>query len=428
MRKFLNFIGICLLICFSFAVSAQGITKFADFMTADYWVKNNPTGNSLILSPVQIVDLNAKIRDASHTVFDIASFPQKINGEYVKVKASDFSVLDDELYLHGKLVSDNYKKILKEQSNINKIDKIVSPDYAIVVRRSSLRNQPTAESLFFYAEDTDFDALQETMLEPCEAVIIMHTSKNGFLHYVQSANYCGWISKYNLAKTDRKTWLQYANPDNFIVVAKEHLSLKLWDEDIFYQMGARIPFFEKNEQGYVIEMPARDKNGKLMTVTETIPFSDAVHEGYLPYTSNNLLKCAMAFNGKQYGWGGLKDSVDYSGLLNCVYRSMGIFLPRNADEQETTYGTHTSFADLTAEQRLQVVKQLTPGTALFMDGHCMIYLGTSADIPYVIHALGSCCVDGKNQKIMEVVVSDLTLQCSNGRSFLDEITQAVEYK
>lgn len=413
---------------FSFVCQANGITYFDKFMTADYWMSNNPAGEVVILDAAKIGELNEKICSASRTVFNMEKFPQRVNGEYVKVKASDFDVLADELYMKGKLVSEDFKNILKTQANIDAIPKIVEPQYAVAVRRTSLRNQPTGEALFYHAQDQDFDALQDTMLEPCEPVVIMHTSSNGYFYYVQAANYCGWVSKYNLALTDRKTWLQFVVPTNFLVLQESKFVMDVDKEKVLYQMGAKIPFEKKTLQGYVIDIPKRNKNGKLVIENRTLPFDDAFSEGYLPYTTNNIVRLAMKFNGQEYGWGGLKDSVDCSGLVNCVYRTMGIFLPRNSDEQEATYGSHIEFAGIDDAQRLAVVKQLPPGTVLFMEGRCMILLGNSADCPYVIHALGSCKVDGEIKKIMQVVVSDLTLQRTNDNSYLTEITQAVQYK
>ncbi|MBQ0066658.1 MAG: hypothetical protein KBS60_00500, partial [Phascolarctobacterium sp.] len=103
--KFLFFVFLIL----PLNVFAGGITKFDKFMTANYWVENNSYGDNLILNEEQIANLNSKICKVSHTVFDIVTFPQKINGEYVKAKVSNFTVFDDILYLNGKAINDEYK-------------------------------------------------------------------------------------------------------------------------------------------------------------------------------------------------------------------------------------------------------------------------------------------------------------------------------
>ena len=58
-----------------------------------------------------------------------------------------------------KLVSDNYKNILRSQTNAAAIPAEVTVRYGVTVRRANLRNLPTGEGLFFYASDRNFDAL-----------------------------------------------------------------------------------------------------------------------------------------------------------------------------------------------------------------------------------------------------------------------------
>ncbi len=57
----------------------------------------------------------------------------------------------------------------------------------------------------------------------------------------------------------------------------------------------------------------------------------------------------------------------------------------------------------------------------------MLYIGQYNGDPYAIHALGSCFANGKRQREMKVVVSDLNLQRSSGNTFLDEIYTAMEF-
>lgn len=406
-------------------VFAAGITHYEPFMTAAYWVEHNPDGDRVLLNEQQLADYNAKIRAASPTVVDIANYPETVAGDLVKSRVSNYAVLEDELFLNGKAVSENYKNILRTQSNVSKVPDVVNPKFGVIVRRTSVRNLPTAQPLYYYQNDTEFDALQETMLEPGEPVAVLHTSENGYLYFVQAGNYYGWVSKYNVGLCSRKKMLRYAKPSKFVVVTDEHIDVTAFEEKIFCQMGCRLPYVAKYGTGYKVSMPGRNKKGKL--VKDKVVISAGVHEGYLPYTENNLLRLAFKFNGMPYGWGGLKESVDCSGLLNCIYRTVGVCLPRNANEQEATYGTHYDFKGLSSEQRLRELSKLHPSAALFMPGHCMVYIGSSAQVPYIIHAAGSHFKDGKKEKIMQVVISDLSLLRANGKTFLDNLTQAVEY-
>lgn len=128
-----------------------------------------------------------------------------------------------------------------------------------------------------------------------------------------------------------------------------------------------------------------------------------------------------------YGWGGLKDSVDCSSLIFNAYRTVGIILPRNADEQEQSAGVTHKLSG-TSGERTAVINSLEPGACLYMDGHTLLYIGKINGDPYTIHSLGSYFNKGVRQREMRVVVSDLALARANGSSFLQELTTAKEYK
>lgn len=425
-----RFLCLCLLcLCFmALPVNAAGITNFSKLVTADYWIENNTDGDSIILDSQGVEDFNKAIREASPMVVDLESYPETLGARTVKGKLTNFDALDEDLYLRGNKVSDNYKGILRDQVNAEAIKGSVDVRYAVVVRRSNLRNLPTGEGLFYFAADKDFDALQETALDPCEPVAVLHTSENGQFHYVQAVNYSGWISTYDIAFTDRETWLQFVAPKKFVVVVGKSVKLKTWNETVEYQQGSRIPLNHGDDVGYVLTVAGRGKDGNLDKVKVKVAKNMALSEGYLPYTSNNILRSAFKFYGAPYGWGGLKNSVDCSSLLYNAYRAVGIYLPRNADEQENSAGVHIKLAKLDEAGKLAAIQKMIPGTGLYMDGHCLLYLGESNGVPFVLHSLGSYYNNGKSVRTMRVVVSDLTLERHNGNSMLNDLTTAVEYK
>lgn len=418
-----------MLLAFPLGAAASGITNYDKLVSADFWCQKNPQGNQVILDAQGVQAFNEKVRHASSSVPDLLNYPASISGFDMKAKIMNYTILEDELYLHGNKVSENYKKILRSQTNANSIPAKVVPRYGVIVRRSSLRNLPTGEGLFYYAGDTDFDALQETELDPGEPVVVLHQSANKFFYYIQSLNYSGWISTFNIALTDAKTWRQFADPEEFLVVTDSNLTLKIGSEQVVYQQGSKLPLLRSSEV-YQVLTPVRKKDGTLMTEELFIKKDNtAVHEGYLPYTSNNIIRSAFKFYGMPYGWGGMKKSVDCSSLLFNAYRTVGITLPRNADEQETTAGVIHSLDGQTDGQKLAVINQLIPGSGLYMDGHCLMYLGNINNEPYGLHALGSY-VNAKGERVvtMKVVVSDLTLRRGTGESFLESMTSAVEFK
>ena len=201
-----RFICACIfsmLLAFPLGAAASGITNYDKLVSADFWCQKNPQGNQVILDAQGVQAFNEKVRHASSSVPDLLNYPASISGFDMKAKIMNYTILEDELYLHGNKVSENYKKILRSQTNANSIPAKVVPRYGVIVRRSSLRNLPTGEGLFYYAGDTDFDALQETELAPGEPVVVLHQSANKFFYYIQSLNY---IPGVNL-RTRKNFWL-----------------------------------------------------------------------------------------------------------------------------------------------------------------------------------------------------------------------------
>lgn len=407
---------------------ASGITNYPTLITPEYWLKQNPEGAKLLLDAEGIKSFNSKLRTISRTVYDMSNYPSTLSGDAVKTQLMNYAVLEDDLYLNGNKVSDNYKDILRQQTNIKAVPTKVNVRYALTVRRTPIRNMPTGQGLYYYAADHEFDALQESCLDPGEPVAVLHQSANGYFYYIQSYNYSGWVYKFNLAFTDKKTWLQFVTPKNFLVVTDAQYKLKVGKEQVLYQQGARLPIVAEQTGLYVIDACMRKADGNLQKQRLNVPkTTQAVHKGYLPYTSHNIVRSAFKFHGMPYGWGGLKDSVDCSSLVLNAYRTVGIYLPRNSDDQANTAGVRYLLEDLDNKQKLAVIRDLTPGAALCLDGHDMLYIGKINGSPYAIHSLGSHFVDGFREREMKVVVSDLTLKRSNGNSFLEELTTAVEY-
>jgi cell wall-associated NlpC family hydrolase len=281
-----------------------------------------------------------------------------------------------------------------------------------------MRILPTEDDLFDEPDDIYYDDLQDTTLEIGEPVVIYHTSKDGLFYYVQLHNYQGWVKAGNITLAKKTDWLIYVQPVSFLMVVDKEYFLPLSGQELYCQMCTRLPLQTASGSGYTVTAPTRNSQGFLKETKTTLAKSSALHEGYLPYTTNNIIRQAFKFYGNVYGWGGLLNSVDCSSLVYNVYRTMGLYLPRNADEQRDTAGIGTKVEGFTDQQRLAALATLAPGSTIHLGGtHVMIYLGMVNHVLYVIHSASSY-EGSKKIYIRQVLVSDLNLHKKNNLSFL----------
>lgn len=410
-------------------LEASGITKYEPLNAAAFWQKQNPHGNDIILDANGINRLNKSIIEQTSTVVDLANYPKSQSSNIVKATVNErLKLLNDGLYVNGSLLSANYKEIIRQEANLNSLNQYINVRYGVVTCRSNLRALPTNEGWFQYASDKNFDQLQETAVDPGEPVVILHQSKSGNFLFVQMRNYRGWLPTWQVAETNRTKWLEYVQPEQFLVVTANLYTVKVNNSNILYQMGSKIPVRRISEQDYTIVIPLRDGQGFLVETTTVVPASNNLNVGFLPYTSNNLLQQAFRFIHDTYGWGGLKNSVDCSSFIANIYRTVGVELPRDADDQELTAGRRYSFSNMNESGRKAILSSLQPGDVLFFEGHTMMYIGHTQNTPFVIHALGSHYINGQKQVILQVVVSDLELRRYSGSTYLNTLRNAMSYK
>ncbi len=404
-------------------VKASGIVSDGFLCNASFWQGQMSDGNSVVLTAAQKKAFNSSIQQASSCVVDLKSYPLIKSGAEIKNIIQTSSVFPDDAYDNdGNPLTQEKKDSLVKNMDLDSLQSNEKLRMGVVVRHSSIRTMPTAEPLFSEPQASMFDMFQETAVDPSEPVIILHTSLDAQYYYIQMYNYSGWIAAADVAATDnRSKWLHYADPQKFLVVVGKSYELQNGAETIFYQMGSRLPLAQNN----AVILPQRDAQGNLMEHTVSIVKNDSLNAGYLPYTRSNIINEAFCYLDEPYGWGGLKNSVDCSSFIANVYRTVGILLPRNADQQETTAGQHFSFAGLDEQSVYKSIMQnCRPGDAFFMDGHVMLYLGKVNGTPYIIHALGSYYSNGIKQHVLQVVISDLSLKSSSGADFAAVLTSA----
>ena len=292
---------------------------------------------------------------------------------------------------------------------------------------ADLRTFPTADRFSIQAEG--FDRLQETSLDIGEPVAILFEHPARPWLYVQTYHYRGWVHAAAVARIPtRKAWLAWVNPAHSLTSLQPQA--KLPAPNTFLRMGARLPAAEAAPA--IALLPQKDLHGELAAVRTPIDQTTGLASAPLPYTRQAIIQQALRYYGTPYGWGDEGDGVDCSGLIVRVFRSVGLSLPRNADEQEAAPGWKIDLSGKTTQERCSVLDELPPGSTLHIDGHVMLYLGKSAGEYWAIHAYTGHMEQTNTgslvyRPVMRVTISPLSLLRSNGHTFLDSLTSVRQW-
>ena len=405
--------------------------------TAAYWTNRTVDGDKLLLTGKEIAATNKAMREKSASLVDLAAFNINVPADKLKemilAGQQDFrgEMTPGEVYdAQGQAITlDSYRQA-QANCNLGVLTGTVKGRYALTTERTNMRLLPTPQNYYDDASFLHYDNLQGTALDPAEPLIVLHTSADGAFAFCQSRHYTGWVSLGSMAITDRKHWQRYVNPKDFLVVTANKKVVAVggaWK--VLFQMGSVIPLANDKLQAdntWLAYVPV-EVNGVLTEAKVKITNDDTVHKGFLPCTKNNFIRQSLKFLGDVYGWGGMEDSVDCSSYVEDVYRSMGLEIPRDADQQELAMPQSLSFAGLSTSQRWAKMQDVPVGALIFKPGHVMMYLGNDDNgNPLVIHSASSyfTFANGERQKhyIRKVLVSDLHYQNGKAVETIDGIT------
>lgn len=427
-----SFAVACISLFLFSSVALAGIVETGELTKDSFWILNNNAGDQVILDEEEVKQFNRKIYDGQLHVTDMKSLPDQMQVKEFLPWISNTWAMQGTVYRKGKEVTETEKEAIQENLDLAKLpagDETVTVQYGVTVRHALIRNLPLADGLFDEPEDVYYDNVQDSVLEAGEPVAILHESKDKKYYYVRLYNLFGWIAREDIAPCTREQWMRYADPQDFLVVTGRNFYTSVNGDDVFHLMGAKIQLLQEKKSRWQVLLPYKDsKTGMLKEKQVWLSKEENLHRGYLPYTSDQVIRQAFKFYGSVYGWGGAMHSVDCSSMVGSVYRTMGLELPRNTSMLVKMPGTVTDFTGMDREERLQALSKLKPGSPLSIKGHIMIYLGMEEGVPYVIHSSSSYFKDGRKIYVRRVLVSDLELDRQNGKTFLENLVNAVTYQ
>ena len=426
------FAAACIAIFLFSSGASAGIVESGELTEASYWILNNNAGDQVILDEEQTGLFNQKIREAGLDVTDMKTLPSSVPVKEFLSWITNTWAMQGSVYRNGKELSEAEKEAIQKNLNLAGLPSengAVNVRYGVTVRHALIRNLPLAEGLFDSPEDVYYDNVQDSVLEAGEPVAILHESLDKKYYYVRLYNLFGWIAREDVALCTRDGWMKYADPKEFLVVTGRDYYTHVNGEDVFHLMGAKLQLLQEKKNRWQVLLPYKDEKTGLLKEKQTwISKEENLHRGYLPYTSDQVIRQAFKFYGSVYGWGGAMRSVDCSSLVGSVYRTMGLDLPRNTSKLVKMPGKITDFTNMNREERLETLETVRPGSPLSMKGHVMIYLGMEEGTPYVIHSSSSYYKDGRKIYVRRVLVSDLGMDRQNGKTFLENLVNGITYQ
>ena len=421
----------------------------ADMMRADYWIERAENAGSVLMTADQIASFNSKnsklIRWGDEDI-SLNDVPETADGDAVRYYLEEKMPEDPTAYyINGKKATKEYFDAIDANRALDTIGDTVKIRFGFSVRRAELRTYPTNDFGVTDPDDLFYDDLLSSQCLPYLPVVILHESADGNWYYVFFNGFGGWVSADAIALCEsREDWLKRQTPTEFLVVTGREIRLP-YDQgckqlsSLLLPMGTVLPLVKTEDAPFSVRMrigygcytvllPIRGDDGMIKDEYAFVSASEDVSVGYIPYTSENVIRQAFKLSGDRYGWGGSGYSNDCSGVLGEIFRCFGFAIPRvasliiSANSMKTT-----DLSEMTDAERMAEILKYPAGSMMFFPGHIMLYLGVVDNEPYVISSVGTFATmdmtDGDYLYADTVNINALTkTKRGSGKTWLASIT------
>ena len=435
---------------------AAGITYMpdvtAEMASVDYWMSLSDDADEVILTQEEIKALNENSALASGTmIMDLRTAPETYDG-IAKNEAVRKSATADAQYYLGWTYKFNGEKAdwaYYEEMIENCIDPNATEEskvrYGIAVKRTVLQTFPSWREILDDPKDLDFDYQALSSIRMNEPVLVYNTSADGNYYMVRTFNCSGWVAATDIAIcASKEQWLSaWDIPDeNKLVILESNvytassnthpeISRKLLSQGTTLELitdlepgqliGNRSPY-----HNYAVYIPVRNRFGMYEKHAALVPQNVDASIGYLPLTKRNIARVAMHNLGNAYGWGGMLNEDDCTGMMGTVYSCFGLQVARNGNWQWNMNIEKMDLTNLTLEEKCDLLDQLPFGTALSFPGHQMMYLGKVDGKYYVLSTVSSIVSPetGKTLRTRDVMINTLDVKRANGKTWLGALNRA----
>lgn len=417
---------------------AQGVE------TAQFWLDKLENADKVLLILEEIEKENALMRqywgtDWKSGYYDVNSFPETVDKAWLQDRIDYPHVKDLGLYCKGEKITAAQWQERYKNYNFDGMPATIQVKYGVIVHPTAGYDFPTNEIHTGSSLDESENLLQQTFYRMNEPVVVLWESKDKEWYYIVANEFVGWIEAKDCALFESRTqWTEFQQDKEFLVVT-EDAKLEGIEDTVF--MSTKLYLVDENEPhdlihgDYVVRVPQRGEDGKVHYTYAAVAKEDPVHEGYLPYTIENILTLAFQEMGDSYGWGGIDGKRDCSIYIKDIYNCFGFQMPRNSRIQMNIPEMRTKTEGLSVEDREALLDKTNPGAILGISGHVMLYLGEEAGKHYVISMLGSYIPETVTENFgdhvvsaQKVMVNTLDVRRRNGNTWLQEIISVVDIK
>ena len=297
----------------------------------------------------------------------------------------------------------------------------------VLVTNSAVRVLPTMQGNYRAGQEGELDRFAKGMLKLGEGVIIYCSDLSEEWYFVRSRQFYGWVLRKDIALAEETHWQQYMTEREFVQFLGSRKILEINEqngcqsqEEIL--MGTKLVLHYAGREYFVVSLPRRDKEGKLYMLPISIPRKGEYYAGELGLTIQNIKAQASRMLGEPYDWGSKHGYRDCSSLISDLYFVFGVYFAGNSKMQAAQAGVRHLAANCNLRDKKRMLKQLMPGTVLFMPGHVMLYWGYDEGRYQILHSvyqIGLLSKDGVlPHKLKRVVMGNMEQLCSDGQSFL----------
>lgn len=278
-------------------------------------------------------------------------------------------------YKHKEVPKQLLSTIYKNRNIGNRI----SIKRGLITNRCYGKYLPSNIILYNNINDNYFDSNQALELNLGLPIYIIHQSKNKLWYFIKTYNYYCWIEKKYVTIVNKKIFNKYLNPKKFVIAMKD-----TYINNIFVNMGTKYPINKIIDNNIFICIPGRVKNkyNEINVKVNNIDFNT----NFLSYNYNNFFKQAFTYLNTPYGWGGINNGIDCSGLIVNILKTFNILIPRDTSKQKKTVGT--IIYNLNKCNISIIKKYITTNDIIlfYTDKHVMIYYKTEKEKIYILHA------------------------------------------